>query len=874
VTNGGLNYSSDFNITSSPPIIGAGSGLVLAAKISTVNRQYANASVDIQRVSDLTISADPFGTVGVARFLKSQFTLGAAGNGSVQLKTGADSGLDADLLDGQQGAYYLNASNLNAGTVSTDRLSGTYNISISGQSGNTLRLFSSTTNPTSNPSPNVFAAGIIADTKNNTADGLSDGGTRHLVMTIRNGGSGFDTAFGGVRQLAFTDNDNMWLRGSGSTLAEFGSWGKVWTSLNDGPGTDLDADKLDNRQGTWYQNALNVNFGTLSDNRLPEYQTAKSFNNSLTVRTTTNNPRYKIYLSGQVLTTSPFLAGLTVNLYNANAQGTGTILITDVFTFNDVNDAFNSFTIITGSLQTGTFIDAVTIGTASNRIPFQDFSLDISGSFETASLISSGGTARLNLGRKDGTASTPAIYFNSSQLASTTFNAAIISTGGNAAEGSGTLNVRVADANGLTINGNTIWNAGNVTFNSANIVSTAVIRDASGNFSAGTITATLTGAASANVLKAGDTMTGSLTLTGASSNLTVGGTLGVTGATTLTGNLNVDSGTLFVDATNDRVGVGTASPTTGDKLSVAGRIGVRNSINNENITVQHSGTTSGLISSSNGLIIQANGADNNFVLQTNSGNARITVLSTGEVGIGRTPTAGIGLDVNSTLRALTSITINNAASNTGAPLLFLGSSGFRNFRVGNQLLGNDIFEITPSTANGGSVWASTPAIAVRGSDSNVAIGSTTFQQTVGSTTIQYKLNVAGNINLTGVLYQNGQPLKSSNWTESTNGTDIHRLSRVGVGVADPTWTLQVGGANNNGVNIQGTNFSSGVNNSVLYANGDRQWLDSFGVFKANRNTIAENVTIPANTNCMSAGPITINNGVTIIIQDGASWSVV
>jgi hypothetical protein len=107
------------------------------------------------------------------------------------------------------------------------------------------------------------------------------------------------------------------------------------------------------------------------------------------------------------------------------------------------------------------------------------------------------------------------------------------------------------------------------------------------------------------------------------------------------------------------------------------------------------------------------------------------------------------------------------------------------------------------------------------------------------------------------------------------------LSRVGVGVANPTWTLQVGGTGNNGINIQGTNFGSTTagannnqNNSVLYANADRQWLDTYGVFKSNRNTIAENVTIPTNTNCMTAGPITINNGNTITIQDGAAWSIV
>ncbi|HQQ76835.1 MAG TPA: tail fiber domain-containing protein, partial [Thermoanaerobaculia bacterium] len=47
---------------------------------------------------------------------------------------------------------------------------------------------------------------------------------------------------------------------------------------------------------------------------------------------------------------------------------------------------------------------------------------------------------------------------------------------------------------------------------STNTASTIVKRDASGNFAAGTITAALSGAASANVLKSGDTMTGTLTL--------------------------------------------------------------------------------------------------------------------------------------------------------------------------------------------------------------------------------------------------------------------------------------------------------------------------------------------------------------------------
>lgn len=54
---------------------------------------------------------------------------------------------------------------------------------------------------------------------------------------------------------------------------------------------------------------------------------------------------------------------------------------------------------------------------------------------------------------------------------------------------------------------------------SSNTPNTLVLRDGSGNFSAGTITAALTGAASNNVLKAGDIMTGVLQVTSGTASL-------------------------------------------------------------------------------------------------------------------------------------------------------------------------------------------------------------------------------------------------------------------------------------------------------------------------------------------------------------------
>lgn len=59
-----------------------------------------------------------------------------------KLKTvdGATSGLDADLLDGQHGAFYRNAKNLNAGTLPVARLSGIYDIGVSGNAATATKL--------------------------------------------------------------------------------------------------------------------------------------------------------------------------------------------------------------------------------------------------------------------------------------------------------------------------------------------------------------------------------------------------------------------------------------------------------------------------------------------------------------------------------------------------------------------------------------------------------------------------------------------------------------------------------------------------------------------------------------------------------------
>ena len=65
-----------------------------------------------------------------------------------------------------------------------------------------------------------------------------------------------------------------------------------------------------------------------------------------------------------------------------------------------------------------------------------------------------------------------------------------------------------------------------------------------------------------------------------------------------------------------------------------------------------------------------------------------------------------------------------------------------------------------------------------------------------------------------------------------------------------------------------------TNANVLRANGDPQWLDTYGVIKANRNSITENITIPNNVNAMSVGPIEVGTNNTITVADGGIWIII
>ena len=118
--------------------------------------------------------------------------------------------------------------------------------------------------------------------------------------------------------------------------------------------------------------------------------------------------------------------------------------------------------------------------------------------------------------------STPAAIIDTDPIAFEQFSLADTTTGANVGTGAGQV---FRNKNGVTLNFRTLAaglhmditnNADDITFatdaTSANTANTIVSRDASGNFSANTITANVTGTASGSVAKTGDSMSGTLSL--------------------------------------------------------------------------------------------------------------------------------------------------------------------------------------------------------------------------------------------------------------------------------------------------------------------------------------------------------------------------
>ncbi len=244
-----------------------------------------------------------------------------------------------------------------------------------------------------------------------------------------------------------------------------------------------------------------------------------------------------------------------------------------------------------------------------------------------------------------------------------------------------------------------------------------------------------------------------------SESVSIGGTLAVTGSSTFSGNTNFDSGVLYIDSVNNRVGISTTTP--GFTLDVDGTINATALYVNGSPYIGSQWTTSGTDVYYNG----------------------------GNVGIGTSSPYGLLSVVGEIIAEKFTATSTTATSTFGGGLSVLGNINFN----GELLQDNAPFV--------GSQWTST-STGVYYNSGNVGVGTTSPTDLFSVGGVVYiasttSPSVATNrlYNSFGDLYWNGNLLSSGSigtWTSS--GGNVYRGSGfVGIGSTTPFVTLAVGG---------------------------------------------------------------------------------
>ena len=910
----GTGYNSDFTLTVPTELGVPQNAASLTAVKGTLPRFFGNASLDVKKANKLTpttlqAGGSVFGNYGIAKFRKNvaEQALGdkteggfvVTDNGEVSIDQGAGSKLNADKLDGNEGAFYQNATNIVEGILDPQRLANTtYNISISGTADFANTVFAETTAPSSANASLVSAAnvGLQLALRSNGVTGIPTdaGGSAAGIMTFRRSTTG-----NSVAQMAWSATDNLYLRGNSDIGNVYGQWAKVWHSENDGPpdpneprrGTlpGPNADFLDNKEGLWYQQGYNIHDqrtdGVIGDTAFPQLLGRNKYvaDNLYLV---SSGEKYQLYVPDFFCATGTnpvgnLSAGGVYTLYSdaAAANNIGTIVV-DPGGIQEVNDSTTGsvYTLITGTI---TFVGANTNKNIrvfgpnpGTKWTVTSSNLLTTGASQVFAFSNTANGAAIEMGRA-GIVSTPQIDIRSGGLAND-YDIRFEFSGGSSSNGDGVLDLKLSS---FTVNSNTVWHSGNdgassqldahyvdgYIQSSSNVNNALVRRTASGDINVSDVYAD----------QGRYTNTGESILQLADGN---GINLGKAGTNNLSirGRQNSNAG--FIQFGNDGKSLGW----NGSHLSYGNiyfrndRIGI-----GDNNPAQSLTSTGNAVFGSTGrsanTFVRALAGDNNQAGFEAYGNSQ----GTGYVYVGQSSSYGGGFAYNG----------------DNSPGAFASESGddFTFFRRNN---GSDSrvmkYRYNDSTVHFfGRI------------QSRVATGTAPFN--IASTTVNTNLNA----DLLDGYHALGLPyLKSSTnqWINSAEGqprfyfsNNSHTFFRTGdnfywrsdndtsMGSCDGnggTWTFYSGGdqtqssyrvevRGQNGLNINTSSqgLSGGQRNVVLRADGDKQYIDRYGVVKRNRNTLADSLTINNGDSCGSFGPITINNGVTVQIASGGAWVI-
>jgi len=617
-------------------------------------------------------------------------------------------------------------------------------------------------------------------------------------------------------------------------------------------------------------NASSITLGTLANART----TASNANGASTIVSRDTNGSFAANVgtfttvnatTGNFTNITANAAGLTdINASNitsgtiSNARTTGsTSNSASTLVLRDANGNFGSNVISAASfsgdgtaitainasnISSGTIANARTTASSSNgasTIVQRDSGGNFSANTVTAAVIGdiSGGTNINASNISSGTIANARTTASSSNGAST-----IVLRGASGEFAAGAITGASFSGNGSAITAinasaittGTIDNA-RTTASSANGASTIVARDAGGNFSANTITAT--------------TFSGAMSGNGA--------------ALTNINASNISSGTIgsaYVSGSYTGItGVGTLTAGTWNANVIANAYTTANSSNGASTIVARdaNGSFTANIITANGSAISAINGSN--VTTGTVANARTTAASANGAStiVARDANGSFaGNVITGTTGTFTSI------SGNGVALTAINASNITSGTIDNA-------RTTASSSNGAST------IVLRGTSGEFSAGAITSTSISGNGSALTAIN-ASNIS-SGTVATARLASGTANSTTYLRGDQTWASISTGVTITNdtstnatyyPIFTTATSGSIST-ANVSNTELTFNPGTNVLAAPNHEA---SNGIY-ANNRTVGSSYSIPSGYSAVSTGPVTLSNGVSVTVPSGGKWVV-